>query len=336
MSRKYHFSLVLFFALLYSSDSLTAQSVKGYQLYQLSGYQVYVQKEALTADAKTTRQAIELLKNKLEEVNSLYMQARPKKYLKRVKFFMDLNNDPNKAAQYHVSRQWVVQHGLPPEMAKAIHITNIHNFINWTQLNQPYMILHEMAHAYHDVGLSYQNILVKQAYRRAVKKGIYENVWYNSGSGSNITKKRAYALNNVQEYFAEITEAFFGKNDYYPFNRNDLKTHDPKGYALMRFMWQGDKKPEELIPKNKQTNTQLKSTNSNIASRIHIINQRQEVIYGYWIDYQGQEKYYFMINPGQRLTQNTYVNHVWRIKNEAQKKLKEFTSNHPEQTIEIK
>ncbi|MDA0685128.1 MAG: T9SS type A sorting domain-containing protein, partial [Bacteroidetes bacterium] len=35
------------------------------------------------------------------------------------------------------------------------------------------------------------------------------------------------------EYLAEISEAFFGRNDYYPFTRSDLVSHDPKGYALL-------------------------------------------------------------------------------------------------------
>ena len=38
---------------------------------------------------------------------------------------------------------------------------------------------------------------------------------------------------NEIEYLAEISEAFFGENDYYPFNRSDLESHDPQGYALL-------------------------------------------------------------------------------------------------------
>ena len=44
---------------------------------------------------------------------------------------------------------------------------------------------------------------------------------------------RAYALNGPNEYFAELTEAYFGKNDFYPFNRDDLKHHDPDGFRLV-------------------------------------------------------------------------------------------------------
>ena len=336
MKFKSHLYFVLFFACLHLSFSPTSPTVKGYKSYNLNGYQVYVEMASINIDSHTTSLALELLKEKLAEVDNLLLTARAKKYLKRVKFFMDWNKDPNKGAQYHVSRRWVVAHGLPPEMAKSIHITSIHNFIKWTQLNQPYLVLHEMAHAYHDLGLSYNNILVKEAYQNAINKGLYNNVWYDAGNGSAKTKKRAYALNSVQEYFAEITEAFFGRNDYYPFNRADLKIYDPEGYKLMRFMWQQNKKPEKLIPKVKKVSNRLKSFNSNIDSRVIIFNQRSEPIDGYWINYQGEEKYYFTIEPGQSLSQGTYVSHVWRIKNKAKQTLKTFTCNHPEQTIKIK
>lgn len=42
---------------------------------------------------------------------------------------------------------------------------------------------------------------------------------------------------NEKEYFAELTEAYFGKNDFYPFTRAELKTHDPKGYRMIEAVW---------------------------------------------------------------------------------------------------
>ena len=49
--------------------------------------------------------------------------------------------------------------------------------------------------------------------------------------------RRAYAMNNHREYFAEITEAYFGTNDFYPFNRAELARHDPEGFELMERIW---------------------------------------------------------------------------------------------------
>ena len=39
------------------------------------------------------------------------------------------------------------------------------------------------------------------------------------------------------EYFAETTEAYFSRNDFYPFNRDELKSHDPEMFDLLTALW---------------------------------------------------------------------------------------------------
>ena len=53
----------------------------------------------------------------------------------------------------------------------------------------------------------------------------------------NGSEKRAYALTNPMEYFAEASEAFFGKNDFYPFDRAELAKHDPALEAILVKAW---------------------------------------------------------------------------------------------------
>jgi hypothetical protein len=48
---------------------------------------------------------------------------------------------------------------------------------------------------------------------------------------------RHYALTDHKEYFAEMTEAFFGTNDFYPFVRGELKQHDRRTYDLLAGIW---------------------------------------------------------------------------------------------------
>ncbi|MFM7555866.1 MAG: hypothetical protein ACKPAH_11315 [Verrucomicrobiota bacterium] len=42
------------------------------------------------------------------------------------------------------------------------------------------------------------------------------------------------------EYFAESTEAFFSRNDFFPFNRSELQQHDPAMDALLVRLWGRD------------------------------------------------------------------------------------------------
>jgi hypothetical protein len=48
---------------------------------------------------------------------------------------------------------------------------------------------------------------------------------------------RAYALNNYLEFFAELTEAYFVRNDFFPFTRDELRQYDAVGYAMIESVW---------------------------------------------------------------------------------------------------
>jgi dipeptidyl-peptidase-4 len=44
-------------------------------------------------------------------------------------------------------------------------------------------------------------------------------------------------MTNPLEFFAETSEAFFGENEFYPFNRTDLEQHDPETVAMLKKVW---------------------------------------------------------------------------------------------------
>src|SRR4026209_488224 len=114
-----------------------------------------------------------------------------------------------------------------PAKAGGIEISNSLNFVNWSRAEQPCMVLHELAHAYHFLVLGERHPAIAAAYRQAVGRRSYESVDCFGGG-----KRRAYALVDEKEYFAELSEAYFCRNDYYPYTRADLQRHDPAGYEL--------------------------------------------------------------------------------------------------------
>jgi Mlc titration factor MtfA (ptsG expression regulator) len=105
----------------------------------------------------------------------------------------------------------------------------------------PNFTLHELAHAFHDRFLpgGFENPEIKAAYNRAKASGAYDRVERWNGDGKSKTTERAYAMTNPMEYFAEITEAFFSRNDFYPFDREELRQHDPEMERLLRRLWGG-------------------------------------------------------------------------------------------------
>ena len=87
----------------------------------------------------------------------------------------------------------------------------------------PYVILHELAHAYHDQILNFNHKEIIDAYERAEKQGLYKQVLLFRGG-----KTSHYARTNHKEFFAEMTESYLGVNDFYPFVRAELQEHDPE------------------------------------------------------------------------------------------------------------
>jgi Mlc titration factor MtfA (ptsG expression regulator) len=114
-----------------------------------------------------------------------------------------------------------------------VEIANSKNFLDWTK-QQPWMVLHELAHGYHHRFLEngFGNPRIEAAYRKALESKSYESVLHISGQ-----KERAYALTDPMEYFAETSECYFGTNDFYPFVRAELHKHDPEMFKLLEELW---------------------------------------------------------------------------------------------------
>ncbi|MDD0854315.1 hypothetical protein HBN50_14480 [Halobacteriovorax sp. GB3] len=137
---------------------------------------------------------------------------------------------------FHRSRNWLSEHGLNPDMAGGIHMINPdkvlyhHKVFEWG----PMTLLHELSHAYHWVHLGDENILIKKAFESSVKHNLYREV----PSRSKPTRLvKAYASSNMREYFAELTEAYFGNNDYYPKTKRELRKYDSTGFKMIEAVW---------------------------------------------------------------------------------------------------
>jgi hypothetical protein len=149
----------------------------------------------------------------------------------KVKIWLTDSGHQSGAATYHSSAQWLSERGMDPAMASGIEIVDLNNFLLWSSPgDQPMMLLHELMHAYHHQILSWEHGEVRATYEAAKVSGKYNSVPYR---GTN-EKKPAYAMVDEREYLAEISEAYFGSNDFFPFNRSELESFDPKGFELLK------------------------------------------------------------------------------------------------------
>ncbi len=203
-----------------------------YARYRMHGFDVMVHNDNVTLPI--TEEALLYLADKLEEMTTLY----PDKFvqlMQRRRVWIEPSG--NGGAVYHPGREWLIQNGYTIEKYRCVEIVNMHNFLEWSQGNQPMVMVHEMAHLYHDQAYGFEHAKIKNVYEAAYRSGRYHSVAYRQMNGEIVYGREAYAMTNQQEYFAEITEAYFGQNDYYPFDRKDLQEFDPAGFALLEEIW---------------------------------------------------------------------------------------------------
>jgi hypothetical protein len=177
------------------------------------------------------RETLGELESQLKRINQVVPQeVLPK--LQTVRFWVEWELRPDQGLQFHWSEQWLRENGYNPEKAHDVEISSATNFVNWSRQIQPCMALHELAHAYHLQILGEGNRAILKAYRQTMARGFYDSVEYN-----HRTMQRAYGASNEKEYFAELSEAYFGINDFFPYTRVQLRKYDPLGYQLMEEVW---------------------------------------------------------------------------------------------------
>jgi hypothetical protein len=214
------------------------KAANGHQTNSIEGWTVLVSERLLTNDQPATAKALELLRAQLQEIVRVAPAPAVEKLREVTLWFSPEYPGVNPKAEYHPGAGWLRDNGRDPAMVKGIEFTDVRNFEAETR-RMPNFTLHELAHAYHDRVLAggFGNLEIKAAYARAKAGKIYDKVERWFGNGRSNTFERAYAMSDPMEYFAETTEAFFSRNDFFPFNRVELKQHDPEMEQLLAKLW---------------------------------------------------------------------------------------------------
>lgn len=205
-----------------STDSYTEMHIHGFTVLVSSAAQMH---------PTTTNPALDLLEEKLAQVIEL-TPVHTHGALREVPFWIEHNNPGFPCACYHPGAQWLAENSYNTDKTGAIEISNPEHFVEWTMRDQPLMILHELAHAYHNQVIGFDDPDIFDSFEQAQLLGKFETVAHISGM-----TRRHYALSNEREYFAELTESYFGMNDFEPFTRDELAEFDPVGLAMIERVW---------------------------------------------------------------------------------------------------
>jgi hypothetical protein len=176
--------------------------------------------------------AIKALAAKLADINVVVGPDKLDK-LHTVTIQLDLSNGGLKAMQYHPDVSWLAENGYDRKLVRCVHVPVAAELLEPEIVNvQPWCVLHELAHAYHDQILGFDEPRIREAYEKYKQSGHGDSVLFVAGGAV-----RHYALTDHKEFFAEMSESYFGSNDFFPFNRAELMTAEPDIYHLLLDIW---------------------------------------------------------------------------------------------------
>jgi hypothetical protein len=229
-------SLLLLFFLSLAAISFRAHSAElptKHTLREIEGWSVRVDDRLLSGEgANNGERAVKLLTARLVAI-TIVVPEPALSNLRAVVIQLDLDYGKLTPAQYHPSADWLKENGYSEDLSKCVHIPNAEQFLSpFENHRMPWVVLHELAHAYHDQVLGFENERIAAVWKTFCDSGKYQSVLTSQGH-----QREHYGLTNPKEFFAEMTEAYFGSNDFYPFVTGELKQAEPGIYALMAEMW---------------------------------------------------------------------------------------------------
>ena len=240
--RLYHLIFNLGLLVFLSSELGAQPSTKYYDpvYMEIEGWTITMDPRLMEEENRQIAdRAIGALTNHLQRITYVVNKERLEQ-LRQIRLWMELDNTRLNELkmhnmQFHPDRDWLVENGLDPRLVKHVHIPSAAELYNphmWAK--HPNVVLHEIAHAYHNQMLEggFDNPEILAVYNKAKDSGKYEKVLLYTGK-----KVCHYGMNNQMEYFSETTESYFGVNDFYPLVRAELKEFDPEGFALMESIW---------------------------------------------------------------------------------------------------
>lgn len=211
------FALALCLVGVLTTSAAAFERTADYTRLDLLGWQVLVS-SGWQSDPSGRDAALGALAEQLDEITRT-VPPEAVAELRGVRIWLENAPLHNSAGQFHVSGFWLRDNGYNPSKVGSVELNR--KFYAWRD-SQPMIVLHELAHAWHHRRLLDQNDRIEATYQTAKASGRYGD---------------AYAMTNAKEYFAELSEAYFGRNDFPPVDRAALQAFDPDGYALVRDLW---------------------------------------------------------------------------------------------------
>src|SRR5579862_2906079 len=116
-----------------------------YTDFKIEGWTVKVE----SAETKDTawKSVEQQVRDQLYRISRIVPDS-PLAKLRTIVIWVQGDDTATQCAAFHPDGKWLEEHGSDPAMAHGVEIANAKNFVSWTY-EQPWMLMHELAHAYH-------------------------------------------------------------------------------------------------------------------------------------------------------------------------------------------
>ncbi|MCU0979351.1 MAG: hypothetical protein MUF25_09320 [Pirellulaceae bacterium] len=191
----------------------------------LAGWKVYVHHSLLPGGehAATGAEALQRLTDGMLRLKT-WIPAGPLAKLLEVKiwFELDSTNGPwggTSGYQYHPGRDWLLDMDFNPDKHKCVEFGNAASLAKRSPDETAGVLLHELAHAYHDQVLTFQDPDVLAAYQRCVEGTAYP--------------ERDWVKSDHKRFFAGVTTRYFGRKE----EREAVGRRDPVLEEFLQKTW---------------------------------------------------------------------------------------------------
>ena len=199
-----------------------------YQRRNVGSFPVYVAPE-FSFDRALLERCLQVLESNVKQLEEVLPPAALEE-LSGIPIWLEYERDQSFTGVYFQTEEWLSLYGFTSAKAKSIQFTSSIADMVGSKRNP---LMHELAHAYHDLVLSPFYAPIWSVYHSAGLSGRYNAVRDSSGHFA-----RAYAMTNHMEFFAELSEAYFTQSDFFPHTREDLRKFDPTSYWAISDAWE--------------------------------------------------------------------------------------------------
>ena len=222
-----------------AANAATYEPTSHYAVMEIEGWQVYVHRDLLPAGTQREigEPALKQLKYGLAKMRQM-VADKPLEKLQKVKIWLEVDSTHGKhgrtaAYQYHPDLDWLEKMDFNPGKHKCVEFGTAAGLAKRSDLRSAQVTMHELAHAYHDQVLGFDNADVLAAHKRAREEGKYPaNDW--------VVKA------DHKEFFAGVTTRYFESEKA----RKELVDRDPVFARKLEEYWGKPKALLETPPGN--------------------------------------------------------------------------------------